>query len=172
MPSLKSTLVCCSQIGWAFAAMDFWFRRGVSDEHTLQRSVRSEQRSLNQKDMPPGGLHRIWLLTLLLLDHHFAEAQGSSPRRFGREVRPIPPIEKPMNAREPRALRAIGVAINSNRFHPLCFSLGSRRFVLSNEGNVSARRRFRPISCSLRDDCLWVSLMTEAPDLRRHAEAQ
>ena len=36
--------------------MDFWFRRGVSDEHTLQRSVRSEQRSLSQKDMPPGGL--------------------------------------------------------------------------------------------------------------------
>ena len=49
--------------------MDFWFRRGVSDEHTLQRSVRSEQRSLSQKDMPPGGLHRIWLLALLLLGH-------------------------------------------------------------------------------------------------------
>src|SRR5437016_13344613 len=55
-------LVCGSQIKWAFAAMDFGFRRGVSDEHTLQRSVRSEQRSLSRKDMPPGGLHRIWLL--------------------------------------------------------------------------------------------------------------
>src|SRR5438046_1600488 len=62
-------LVCGSQIQWAFAAMDFGFRRGVSDEHTLQRSVRSEQRSLSQKDMPSGGLHRIWLLALLLLGH-------------------------------------------------------------------------------------------------------
>ena len=52
-----------------FAARDFSARRGASDEHTLQRSVRSEQRSLGQKDMPPGGLHRIWLLALLLLGH-------------------------------------------------------------------------------------------------------
>ena len=65
----RSFLVCCSQIQWEFAAMDFWVRRGVSDEHTLQRSVRSEQRSLNQKDMPPTGLRRIWLLALLLLGH-------------------------------------------------------------------------------------------------------
>src|SRR5437773_1454057 len=62
-------LVCGSQIQWAFSAMNFGFRRGVSDEHTLPRSVRSEQRSLNQKDMPPGGLRRIWLLALLLLGH-------------------------------------------------------------------------------------------------------
>src|SRR5439155_15052950 len=53
---LLGTLVCGSQIQRAFAAMDFWFRRGVSDEHTLQRSVRSEQRSLSQKDMPSEGL--------------------------------------------------------------------------------------------------------------------
>src|SRR5437867_12001823 len=39
-----------------FAARDFWPRRGASDEHTLQRSVRSEQRSLGQKEPPPGGL--------------------------------------------------------------------------------------------------------------------
>src|SRR5437667_2505476 len=42
--------------------MDFRFRRGASDEHTLQGSVRSEQRSLNRKDTPPGGLRRSWLL--------------------------------------------------------------------------------------------------------------
>src|SRR5947207_11496669 len=60
-------LVCGSQIQWAFSAMNFGFRRGVSVEHTLQRSVRSEQRSLSQKDMPPGGLRRIWLLSMLLL---------------------------------------------------------------------------------------------------------
>jgi hypothetical protein len=62
-----SSLVCCSRIGWAFAAMDFWIRRGVSDEHTPCGSERSEQRSLNQKDMPPKGLRRIWLLASLLL---------------------------------------------------------------------------------------------------------
>ena len=60
------SLVSRSRIGWAFAAMDFRFRRGVSDEHTLQGSVRSEQRSLNRKDMPPGGLRRSWLLASLL----------------------------------------------------------------------------------------------------------
>src|SRR5258708_2219874 len=32
-----------------FADRDFWRRRGVSDEHTRQRSVRSEQRSLRPK---------------------------------------------------------------------------------------------------------------------------
>src|SRR5439155_6016169 len=41
-----------------FAARDFWPRRGASDEHTLQWSVRSEQRSLGQKEPPPGGLGR------------------------------------------------------------------------------------------------------------------
>ena len=65
----RSALVSRSRIGWAFAAMDLRFRRGVSDEHTLQGSVRSEQRSLNRKDMPPGGLRRSWLLASLLLSH-------------------------------------------------------------------------------------------------------
>jgi hypothetical protein len=55
-PGNTPTLVCCSRIKWAFAAMNFWFRRGVSDEHTRHGSVRSEQRSLSQKGMPPGGL--------------------------------------------------------------------------------------------------------------------
>ena len=32
-----------------------------------QRSARSEQRRLNQKDLPPGGLRRIWFLASLLL---------------------------------------------------------------------------------------------------------
>ena len=63
------SLVSRSRIGRAFAAMDFRFKRGVSDEHTLQGSVRSEQRSLNRKDMPPSGLRRSWLLASLLLSH-------------------------------------------------------------------------------------------------------
>src|ERR1041385_6906475 len=42
----------------AFAARDFWARRGASDAHTLQGSVRSEQRRLGQKEPPPGGLRR------------------------------------------------------------------------------------------------------------------
>ena len=49
--------------------MDFRLRLGVSDEHTRQRSVRSEQRRLNRKDMPPEGLRRLWLLASLLLSH-------------------------------------------------------------------------------------------------------
>jgi len=52
-----------------FAARDFWRRRGASDEHTLQRSERSEQRSLRQKELPPGGLRRIWPVASLLVGY-------------------------------------------------------------------------------------------------------
>ncbi len=45
-----------------FAARHFWRRRGESDEHILQGSVRSEQRSLRQKGLPPGGLCWFWPL--------------------------------------------------------------------------------------------------------------
>src|SRR5436190_14920544 len=52
-----------------FAARDFWRRRGVSDEHTRERSVRSEQRSLGQKDRPPFGLRPIWPVASLLVGY-------------------------------------------------------------------------------------------------------
>src|SRR6266498_6146414 len=38
-------------------------------EHTLQGSVRSEQRRLGQKEPPPGGLRRFSVLASLLLGH-------------------------------------------------------------------------------------------------------
>src|SRR5438046_2719234 len=60
--------------------MDFWFRRGVSDEHILQGSVRSEQRSLSQKDMPPCGLRRFWVLASLLLGHSPTAGDAPSSR--------------------------------------------------------------------------------------------
>src|SRR5204862_5722809 len=68
-----------------FAARDFWPRRGASDEHTLQGSVRSEQRRLGQKEPPPGGLRRIWLLALLLLGHRALAAM--LPRRASPEAK-------------------------------------------------------------------------------------
>src|SRR5213083_337052 len=49
-----------------FAARDFWPGRGASDAHTLQGSVRSEQRRLGQKEPPPGGLRRFSVLASLL----------------------------------------------------------------------------------------------------------
>src|SRR5437899_12635958 len=52
-----------------FAARDFWPRRGASDAHTLQGSVRSEQRRLDQKEPPPEGLRRFSVLASLLLGH-------------------------------------------------------------------------------------------------------
>src|SRR5438874_13404371 len=52
-----------------FAARDFWPRRGASDAHTLQGSVRSEQRRLGQKEPSPGGLRRFSVLASLLLGH-------------------------------------------------------------------------------------------------------
>src|SRR5438309_5192633 len=48
------------------AARDFLARRGASDEHTRHGSVRSEQRSLAEKELPPTGLCSIWPVALLL----------------------------------------------------------------------------------------------------------
>src|SRR5438132_12723282 len=63
-----------------FAARDFSARRGASDEQTLQGSVRSEQRSLAEKEMPPGGLRRIWPVTALLVGHRSALGYALSSR--------------------------------------------------------------------------------------------
>src|SRR6266705_5838802 len=68
-----------------FATRDFWPRRGASNAHTLQGSVRSEQRRLGQKEPPPGGLRRIWLLALLLLGHRALAAM--LPRRASPEAK-------------------------------------------------------------------------------------
>src|SRR5205085_922904 len=63
-----------------FAARDFWARRGASDAHTLQRSVRSEQRRLAQKGPPPGGLRRFSVLASLLLGHSPTAGDAPSSR--------------------------------------------------------------------------------------------
>src|SRR6185295_7358482 len=71
--------------------MDFRLRLGVSDEHTRQRSVRSERRRLNRKDMPPEGLRRLWLLASLLLSH--SPLQGCSfvaPRQKPKATQQMP----------------------------------------------------------------------------------
>src|SRR5437773_9081841 len=70
-----------------FAARDFWPRRGASDEHTLQRSVRSEQRGLGQKKPPPGGLRRFSVLASLLLGHSPTAGDASSSRLARTEKR-------------------------------------------------------------------------------------
>src|SRR5437660_6568117 len=64
-----SRLVWCLAIGWCFDARNFRFPRGASDEHTLQRSVRSEQRSGRRKGLRPGGLRRKRPGASLLLGH-------------------------------------------------------------------------------------------------------
>src|SRR6266851_6618237 len=63
-----------------FAARDFWPRRGASDAHTLQRSVRSEQRRLGQKEPPPKGLRRFSVLASLLLGHSPTSGDAPSSR--------------------------------------------------------------------------------------------
>src|SRR3989454_2943452 len=63
-----------------FAARDFWPRRGASDAHTLQRSVRSEQRRLGQKEPSPGGLRRFSVLASLLLGHSPTSGDAPSSR--------------------------------------------------------------------------------------------
>src|SRR5437667_5280710 len=60
-----------------FATRDFWPRRGASDAHTLQGSVRSEQRRRGQKEPSPGGLRRFLVLPRLLLGH--SPTSGDAP---------------------------------------------------------------------------------------------
>src|ERR1043166_7740084 len=66
-----------------FAARDFWARRGASDAHTLQGSVRSEQRRLGQKEPPPGGLRRFSVLASLFprSQPHFGGCSLVAPRQ-------------------------------------------------------------------------------------------
>src|SRR6266498_5897234 len=57
--------------------------RGASaraPEHTLQRSVRSEQRRLGQKEPPPEGLRRFSVLASLLLGHSPTAGDAPSSR--------------------------------------------------------------------------------------------
>src|SRR6266404_1456246 len=49
-----------------FAARYFSSRRGARREHIPRGSVSDEQRSLGEKDLPPGGLRRIWPVASLL----------------------------------------------------------------------------------------------------------
>src|SRR5208282_4032013 len=60
-----------------FAARHFWRRRGASDEHTRPGSVRSEQRSLRQKGLPPKGLRCFWPGASLLVG--YSPTAGDAP---------------------------------------------------------------------------------------------
>ena len=77
---LSISFVLCLLNSYTLAAMDFWLRRGESDEHILQGSARSEQRSMSQKDMPPFGLRRFWALASLLLGHSPTSGDAPSSR--------------------------------------------------------------------------------------------
>src|SRR6266516_5415775 len=62
------------------ATRDFWPSRGASDAHTLQGSVRSEQRRRGQKEPSAGGLRRFWVLASLLLGHSPTSGDAPSSR--------------------------------------------------------------------------------------------
>src|SRR5882672_5467710 len=74
-----------------FAARDFSAKRGASDEHTLQGSVRSEQRSLAEKELPPGGLRPIWPVAALLVGYRptagYAPSSRLATSQIGRNER-------------------------------------------------------------------------------------
>src|SRR5437667_3682965 len=90
-----------------FAARDFWPRRGASDAHTLQGSVRREQRRLGQKESPPEELRRFYETEYLgglcfrALHHRLhGEAFGHSPFRLLNGVkRPAHQIARRLRAR-------------------------------------------------------------------------
>jgi len=81
------SLVVMSITTMTFAARDFSARRGASDEHTLQGSVRSEQRSLAEKELPPGGLRRIWPVAALLVGHRSTSGYAPSSRLATGQIR-------------------------------------------------------------------------------------
>src|SRR5207247_7851172 len=62
-------------------------RRGASDEHTLQGSVRSEQRTLAEKELPPEGLRRIWPVAALLVGHRSTSGYAPSSRLAPGQIR-------------------------------------------------------------------------------------
>src|SRR5262249_58557292 len=66
-----------------FGARDVWARQGASEAHTLQRSVRSEQRRLVQKNRRPEGCvaFRFWLRCFSVT----APLRGMLPRRASPE---------------------------------------------------------------------------------------
>src|SRR6266403_5557377 len=80
-------LVVMSIITMTFAARDFSARRGASDEDTLQGSVRSEQRSLAEKELPPEGLRRIWPVAALLVGHRSTSGYAPSSRLAPGQIR-------------------------------------------------------------------------------------
>src|SRR5580765_3033992 len=80
-PTWKSAmLVLCNSIGFTIAARDFLAKRGASDEHIRNGSGRSEQRSLDEKELPPGGLRRIWPVAALLVGYRPTEGYAPSSR--------------------------------------------------------------------------------------------
>src|SRR5439155_721784 len=85
------SLVVMSITTMTFAARDFSARRGGSDEHTLQGYVRSEQRRLVEKELPPGGLRRIWPVAALLVGHRstsgYAPSSRLAPGQFRRNAK-------------------------------------------------------------------------------------
>src|SRR5436309_16046913 len=75
-----------------FAARDFSARRGArcfrtGPTHTLQASVRSEQRSLAEKELPPEGLRRIWPVAALLVGHRSTSGYAPSSRLATGQIR-------------------------------------------------------------------------------------
>src|SRR5881409_3629606 len=70
-----------------FAARDFSTGRGASNEHTIQGSVRSEQRSLAEKELPPEGLRRIWPVAALLVGHRSTSGYAPSSRLAPGQIR-------------------------------------------------------------------------------------
>src|SRR5436309_14940725 len=72
-----------------FAARDFSARRGARCFRTgpTQGSVRSEQRSLAEKELPPGGLRRIWPVAALLVGHRSTSGYAPSSRLAPGQIR-------------------------------------------------------------------------------------
>src|SRR5437867_2808373 len=85
---MPSPLVVINISTMTFAARDFSHRRGASDEHTQSGYVRSEPRSLGEKELPPEGLRRIWPVASLLVGHSPALSESKVKMQiYGRSER-------------------------------------------------------------------------------------
>src|SRR2546427_3244406 len=66
---IKRALVLCLLNGWCFAARFFGPGEARATSISRSGSVRSEQRSLERKGLPPFGLRPVWPVASLLVGH-------------------------------------------------------------------------------------------------------
>src|SRR2546427_11784121 len=113
---IKRALVLCLLNGWCFAARFFGPGEARATSISRSGSVRSEQRSLERKGLPPFGLRPVWPVASLLVGH--SPTAGMLPPRASPQAKLGATKHQPFrrhNTSEPR----IGENLQRFPFLPL-----------------------------------------------------